>query len=200
MKKEKDTVEELLMEIENIPIIKEKRECLKVHSPMIHEHDKNVSIRVMKMAILANKSLEEVRELGIAGLLLDIGYIGIPKCYIMKNKYLSHEEFLHVKKHVHDSVGMLKQMNMSPRIISLVKTHHERLNGYGYPEGIDLKNCPFENILVALADAFEAMTEKRPYRESYEPWKALQMIYSLEDEEFTREAISCLTQSVTGCI
>lgn len=195
----KREIEHLLKEILNEnPKLADRLDELKTHSPMMYAHDMNVSKRVMKMAICSGQNKANVKKVGLAGLMIDIGYINIPSDILHKSDHLTAQEFQLIKGHVDESVEIVKEIGMPEEIIEIVKTHHERINGGGYPNKLTRYNIPSDSMLLSLADAFEALTEERPYRNAYEELNALRMMYYLEEEEFTSEALTCLTRSLTG--
>jgi putative nucleotidyltransferase with HDIG domain len=128
----------------------------------------NHSIRVAEgSSMLATRigySKEEVELVYRAGLLHDIGKIGVPEGIINKQGKLSKEEFERVKIHTVLGYHILSGISWDPRIAEAAKYHHERYNGKGYPNGLVGNNIPEIARIIAIDDAYDAMSSTRPYR------------------------------------
>lgn len=107
--------------------------------------------------------IEIIKE---AGLLHDIGKIGIPETILTKTGRLTNEEFEVVKQHVEMSITIIKHLPSMNHVIPAVIGHHERWDGKGYPRGLKGENIPLAARCLAITDAFDAMTSNRPYRSS----------------------------------
>ncbi|MCD6390160.1 MAG: HD domain-containing protein, partial [Desulfobulbaceae bacterium] len=101
------------------------------------------------------------------GVLHDIGKIGIPDKILGKPGRLSAEEYAVIKKHPEQGAKILRPMESDRRIASIskiIKHHHERYDGNGYPDGLKGKEIPYLSRIIAVADSYDAMTSDRPYR------------------------------------
>ncbi len=141
------------------------------------------SIRVANYAVQigekANLSKKELNLLKKSALLHDIGKIGIPDHVLLKDGRLTDEEFYHIKQHPVIGAHILEQVNLTEEmkpILPGVKYHHERYDGKGYPEGLREKETPLFGRIIAVADAYDAMTSDRPYRKGMSVEKALAII------------------------
>lgn len=112
---------------------------------------------------LDKSHIEIIKE---AGLLHDIGKIGIPETILTKTGRLTNEEFEVVKQHVEMSITIIKHLPSMNHVIPAVIGHHERWDGKGYPRGLKGENIPLAARCLAITDAFDAMTSNRPYRSS----------------------------------
>jgi len=111
----------------------------------------------------------ELERLKISGLLHDIGKIGIDDKVLRKPGILTEEEFEHMKQHPiigHKILGSIKELS---EIYGGVKYHHEKWDGSGYPEKLKKEEIPLFARIIAVADAFDAMTSKRPYQDAMDP-------------------------------
>ncbi len=99
------------------------------------------------------------------GLLHDIGKIGIPDAVINKPGKLTDEEYEIIKKHPVIGANILSNITEKPELALGAKWHHEKYNGRGYPDGIKGEDIPEQARIVAVADAYDAMTSCRSYRE-----------------------------------
>ena len=109
---------------------------------------------------------EQIHKIYLAGLLHDIGKIGIDEAVLRKTGGLTDEEFECVRKHPLIGAGILREIKQMRDIVPGVLCHHERLDGRGYPNGLAGDQVPLSGKIVGLADSFDAMTSKRTYRDA----------------------------------
>ena len=105
-----------------------------------------------------------INTLNIGSKFHDIGKIGTPDSILLKKGPLTVDEFDEIKKHPRDGEQILAAMNMFQDILPLVRSHHERIDGHGYPDGISGDEIPLLVRIITVADAFDAMASDRPYR------------------------------------
>lgn len=133
------------------------------------DYTKGHSDRVSAYSVLIGKSLglpqSDIETLRIGGLFHDIGKIGISDSILLKNGKLTDEEYSEIKRHPIIGKNILSNAEIFEDIIPIVLYHHERYDGKGYPYGLSDKDIPFLARIVAVADAFDAMTSKRSYRD-----------------------------------
>ncbi len=133
-------------------------------------YTKGHSDRVSAYAVLLGQKLslagEDIEKLRIGGLFHDIGKIGIPDSILLKESKLTDEEYAKIKEHPVIGYNMLEHATMFNDILDIVKYHHEKFDGSGYPEQIAGSNIPYLARITAVVDAFDAMTSKRSYRDS----------------------------------
>lgn len=132
------------------------------------EWTKGHSVRVVKSAekIAENMGLGErhKKSLALAGILHDIGKIGIYEPLLEKPGKLTREEFEIMKKHPVLGSAILDNIEQLREIVPAVKHHHERFDGSGYPDGLKREKIPLYARILHVADSFDAMTSRRPYR------------------------------------
>ena len=128
------------------------------------------SDRVAQYSVLIGKHLglpeEDLRTLEIGGLFHDIGKIGVPDTILRKESKLSDDEYSEIKNHPSIGVHILSSATIFQNIIPIVKHHHERYDGKGYPGRLKGEEIPYFARITALADTFDAMTSKRSYRDA----------------------------------
>jgi putative two-component system response regulator len=107
---------------------------------------------------------EQIHKIYLAGLLHDIGKIGIEEPVLRKQGKLTKRELDIIKKHPSIGAGILHEIKQMRDIVSGVLYHHERIDGKGYPSGLAGEQIPLTGKIVGLADSFDAMTSKRTYR------------------------------------
>jgi len=119
---------------------------------------------------------EQIHKVYLAGLLHDIGKIGIEEAVLRKNGKLTEQEFGRIKKHPSIGAGILREIQQMRDIVPGVLCHHERVDGRGYPNGLIGDKIPLTGKIVGLADSFDAMTSKRTYRNAMTVEQALEEI------------------------
>ena len=112
-------------------------------------------------------SSDEVDNIYYIALLHDIGKISIPDSILNKPGRLTDDEFKVMKSHTTSGASILKSISTIPHIVEGAKSHHERYDGSGYPEGLSGENIPFVARLICCADCIDAMASKRVYKEPY---------------------------------
>jgi len=130
-----------------------------------HGHSLRVAEYSQKIAIAAGKDEKFCRDIYYAGLLHDVGKIGVPGSIINKEGKLSPEEFAEIKKHPVIGKQILSSISKSPYLSIAANSHHERYDGHGYPEGLKGDDIPEIARIIAVADSYDAMTSKRSYRD-----------------------------------
>ncbi|WP_096199636.1 HD domain-containing phosphohydrolase [Bacillus sp. FJAT-45350] len=136
----------------------------------------NYSVEIGRRAKLTQTELMLLRK---TALLHDIGKIGIPDSVLLKDGKLTEQEFAEIKRHPVLGEEILKQIQPSELMepfMAGVRSHHERIDGKGYPDKLSGDDIPLIGRLIAVADAFDAMTSDRPYRKGMSPIRALQIL------------------------
>ncbi len=116
---------------------------------------------------------EQIHMIYLAGLLHDIGKIGIEEAVLRKTGRLTEQEFSRIKQHPSIGAGILHEIKQMRDIVPGVLCHHERVDGKGYPGGLVGEQIPLTGKIVGLADSFDAMTSKRTYRDAMSVEQAL---------------------------
>ena len=128
------------------------------------------SDRVSAYSVLIGEALglpeEDLKTLKIGGLFHDIGKIGIPDSILLKTTKLDDEEYSEIKNHPAIGAHILSNATIFKDIIPIVKHHHERFDGHGYPGKLKGEEIPYLARIATVADSFDAMTSKRSYRDS----------------------------------
>ena len=126
------------------------------------------SDRVSEYSVLIGKKLglseEEIKTLQVGGLFHDIGKIGIPDNILLKEAKLTDDEYSEIKNHPSIGAHILCNAEVFQDIIPIVKHHHEKFDGTGYPSRLKGDDIPYLARIAAVADTFDAMTSKRTYR------------------------------------
>lgn len=130
---------------------------------------------------------EQIHKIYLAGLLHDVGKIGISEAVLCKNGKLNDAERSQITSHPRIGAGILADIKQMKDIVPGVLYHHERSDGTGYPDGLTDKQIPLVGKIVGLADAFDAMTSRRTYRDAMSVDRALAEIEKGLDSQFNRE-------------
>ena len=140
--------------------------ALDAKDPYTHGHSMRVTMYSMILAKKLNLDDTMLEEIETAGLLHDIGKIGIPQRILCKPVKLTDEEFEVMKSHPEQGEKMLKDIKKLTLISNWLRTHHEKWDGTGYPNGLKGEEIPLSGRIIALADTYDAMTSDRPYRKA----------------------------------
>lgn len=148
-------------------IIRMALKALEEKDPYTEGH----SIRVTKYALKIGRALcfnkKELKDLELTGLLHDIGKLAIPDSILNKEGRLTKAEFKIMQSHASKGEEIVSQIESFAHVRKYIRHHHERYDGYGYPDGIKGDKIPLISRIMFLADTFDAMTSKRPYREAF---------------------------------
>ncbi len=164
-------------------LIKQDKEFMKKTLPFFINDDKlsthslHVAIYATKLASLINLKNEQLVQIATAGLLHDVGYKKIDDSIIKKTTNLNTKESAAIRKHSQYSVDILKQNKIyDPYIIDAVMHHHERYDGSGYPENLQMDEISDFASILGICDVFDALTNNRPHRKAYSSYDALRMM------------------------
>ena len=161
LEKEKNNSEKLLIELTQAlaTTIDAKDKYTSGHSRRVAEYSK-------MLAASLGKDEKEQQEIYLFALLHDIGKIGVPDWIINKQDKLTAEEYAEIKKHPQIGYEILKNISILPNLKNGVRWHHERIDGKGYPDGLSGDAIPEYAKIISVADAYDAMTSNRSYRDS----------------------------------
>jgi len=131
---------------------------------------------------------ETIEKIRLAGLVHDIGKIGVRESVLNKPGSLSDEEFKHVRLHSQTGERILKPIVDDEEILKAVRHHHERYDGWGYPDGLQGEQIPRLARIIAVADTFDAMTSERSYRKALTEEEACAEVERCRGTQFDPEA------------
>ncbi len=145
--------------------------------PYTKDHSTLVAKYSEALARAINLPEKEIERIRLGALLHDVGKIGIPERVLQKEGPLSDEEWVIMKQHPTIGAEKVLMPNASLRdLIPIVKYHHERIDGKGYPEGLSNGDIPLAAKIVAIADTYHALTSDRPYRKGMNIEKAISIL------------------------
>lgn len=148
----------------SIQIVMALAEAIDLKSAYTNGHSSRVAEYSRTIAKQAGFTPEMQKEIHMAALMHDVGKIGIPDAIINKEGKLNDEEYEIIKSHPVLGEKILRKIPESPELLMGARYHHERYDGRGYPEGLVGEEIPIEGRIIAVADAYDAMSSRRSYR------------------------------------
>jgi HD-GYP domain-containing protein (c-di-GMP phosphodiesterase class II) len=160
---------------------------LDARDPHTSQHSTRVTNLSVSMANILKLSDDEKDVLYIAASLHDIGKVGIPDSILLKPGRLTDEEFMIIKRHPDIGADIIKPIPPMSRETEVIRYHHERYDGKGYPSGIGGEEIPLLSRIINLADSYDAMTSDRPYRKGLPMDQAIEEIVRCMGSQFDPE-------------
>ncbi|MGH2452736.1 MAG: HD-GYP domain-containing protein [bacterium] len=158
------------------------------------------SLEVSRQAEAVGQALgmdgETLEELRIAARLHDLGKIAVPDAILMKRGSLTDEEFAIIRRHADAGYAILRDAPLSERVKLAVRHNHERWDGAGYPSGLAGQAIPLFSRILAVVDAYEAMTSDRPYRRALPPAEAVIRLRAAAGTQFDPELVDLFLRRV----
>jgi putative nucleotidyltransferase with HDIG domain len=158
------------------------------------------SRRVSEICVLLGKALglgaAELKEIKVAGMLHDIGKVYIPDDIIRKSDRLTKENWDIIQTHTILGYELLKGIKDYEEIAKYARSHHERVDGSGYPDGLKGSQIPFGARLIAVVDAYEAMTESRPYRQPMTKMMAIEELKRNAGTQFDKKIVQVFIEEI----
>lgn len=152
-------------------------------------HSQKVSLYAIEIAEEMGFNQEDVKRVKAAALLHDIGKIGIPDRILQKNGTLSAEEKKIILSHPDLGVAIIRRVESLKDCLPGIQHHHEQFNGTGYPAGLKGSNIPLDARILAVADAFDAMTSPRSYRKTLSVAEAVDELKKGRGRQFDPEIV-----------
>lgn len=153
--------------------------ALEAKDPYLRGHSARVADLSANVAAELGLAEDEVDRVRMAGRLHDLGKIGTRESVVNKEGPLTAEEFEHVKQHVIIGAQILAPLVHLGDVVAMVKSHHERWDGTGYPDGLRGEEVPLGGRVIAAAEVFDALTTARPYQEKMTPEQAVERMEDL---------------------
>jgi len=144
------------------------------------------SVGIAKKLNLSEKEIENIRK---AGLLHDLGKVSVPDHILLKAGKLTEDEMEIIKKHPTTGAKMIEQVEPLKDAREIIKHHQECYDGSGYPDGLKAKEIPLGARIIAVADAFGAMTTDRPYRKALSIEQAVMELKKFSGIQFDPEIV-----------
>lgn len=171
-------------------------ESVEKKSPWTAGHSRRVTNYALTLARGLGWSDDKLEELRIAGLLHDIGKIAVPGSILNKPGRLNEDEYAIIKRHPEDGAQILSKIRMLRPHIPMIRHHHEWYNGDGYPDGLRGIEIPLGARILAVADAYDAMTADRPYRKGLSHEQAIERLEKAVGSQFDGDLVEVIKQAL----
>jgi putative two-component system response regulator len=168
------------------------------HEPYARGHSERVGLRASEIAVQLRCSEELVKRIKIAAMLHDIGKIAIPDHILFKSGLLTPAEYSEVKRHPTVAVEIINHTGYFKDVVSLIEAHHEWYNGKGYPKNLKAESIPLGARIMAVADAYDAMTCPRPYRPRLSNEEAVQILKKGAGSQWDPMVVDALFKVLEG--
>lgn len=159
-------------------------------------HSERVSNLAAAIATEIGLPEKEVEKIRIAGLFHDIGKVGVPDAILLKPGKLTEEEFEEIKKHPVDGEKIMASYAPFKELLDIVRQHHERYNGSGYPDGLVGENISLGARITAVADCFDAMISNRVYRKGLSFEVTMEQIIKGRQTQFDGQIVDALQNMI----
>jgi len=163
--------------------------AIEANDPYTSGHSMRVSAYAEAIAKQVGLPQSKIDLIKSAALLHDIGKIGIDKNILNKTEGLEKEELERIKSHPEIGATIIADLSYLSNISDIIRHHHERNDGKGYPDGLSYDKIPLETSILTIADSFDAMTTNRPYRASLSLESALKEVKNNEGTQFNPDIV-----------
>lgn len=167
-----------------ISTIQVLNKTMEAKDPYTSGHANRVEEYAVGLAEVHGLSFNTVQDIKTAAILHDIGKLGIDDSILNKASKLTQEEYAIIMKHPSIGADIISNVDFLKKVTKMVKYHHERYDGGGYPEGLAGEDIPIEACILAIADSYDAMTSDRPYRKALTKEEALNEIQKNAGTQF----------------
>jgi len=141
-------------------------------------------------------SAEKCQQIFMMGILHDIGKVGVSSKIINKTSRLTDQEYAQMKAHPAIGSTILEKVSLLPELRIGARWHHERIDGRGYPDGLHGDKIPLEAKIIAVADAYDAMTSSRSYRKPMEQAAVREQIVNGSGSQFDKEIAALMVELI----
>lgn len=164
----------LIRSLMDNPIIQKPLNEMKNYDMYTYEHMVSVALDSVALGRNLGYTEEELRDIGIAAILHDIGKLDIPLEILNKPARLTQDEFEIMKKHAEYSAKRVEDLGFPSHIVTAIRCHHENLDGTGYMDKLSGAEVPDISAIIRITDSYNAITDKRPYKDAETHLKAFQ--------------------------
>lgn len=163
--------------------------ALEAKDPYTNGHSRRVAWLAKRLGALAGLQSRNLEMIEMAAIFHDLGKIGISEAILLKPHPLTPEEYLRVQAHPEIGARILQPMKEFQEILPIVKHHHERYDGSGYPSGLMGAAIPLGSRIISVIDTFDALTTARPYATPISPGAALEQLILQEGKAFDPDLV-----------
>lgn len=193
----KKLVENVLSELKSHDDLTSIMSDVYLYDNYIFSHSLNVTIYTLALGLELKLPPKQIEILGLGAILHDIGKMTIPLEILMKPGKLTAEEYEIIKNHAEAGFEILRKVQSLPLLVShCAYQHHERLNGSGYPRGLNEEEIHLFGKIIAVADVFDAITSNRVYHVALLPHEALEILYTGSNRLYDAKIVEAFRRSV----
>lgn len=170
---------------------------LKLRDEYTAIHSLNVCVLSLTFGRALGLPLEELNEIGLGALLHDIGKMRVPLRVLNKPGKLTKDEFEIMKSHPGMGYELVREdKNLSANVLTIIRSHHERLSGHGYPDKLSEEDITYYTKIVSITDVYDAITSDRCYHDGMTPHDALKSLYEWMPNNFDSELIQSFIRTI----
>jgi len=174
----------------NNEIIRSFAQAVEAKDIYTRGHSDQVAYYATRLGRRLELSKQELDHLYLAGIVHDIGKIGVPDHILNKPSHLTEDEYAIMKKHPEVGINILNQVGSLQDILPTIYHHHERIDGTGYPDGLTDQQIPFLAKVISVVDAFEAMSSDRAYRTALPVERVKDILIDGAGRQWDKELVS----------
>jgi putative nucleotidyltransferase with HDIG domain len=188
---------EVLTSAERVELLEKLSTALEARDPYTHGHSRRVARHSTTMAKQMGLSREQISKIRTAAAIHDVGKVDTPREVLGKEGKLTDDEYEVIKEHPVVGAEMASDLR-DPELTAMVRHHHERLDGRGYPDRLRGAEIPIGARIIAVADTFDAITSARPYRGATAHKKALDVLQSESGSQLDPDAVDAFRSYYSG--
>lgn len=171
--------------------------AIDARDPYTHGHSERVSAYAVAISTALSCTVRFIENIKLAGLLHDVGKIGIRDNVLSKDGALNDDELKKIREHPVIGTRIVHEVISTPLIIRGIREHHERFDGKGYPHGLKGKKISLEGKIIAIADTYDSLTTDRPYRRGVSAKEAVMEIVHCAGTQFDPVIVHAFERSVS---
>ncbi len=183
-------------ELAVLGVVKALAALVEVRDALTDDHSQQVADLLQKLGQDLGLTSAEANMIALAGRLHDIGKIAVPDAILRKSDDLTDEEWVLMKTHPIVGAEVISNIPSLRPIVPIIRAHHERWDGQGYPDGLSGEGIPFGARLISVVDAYTAMTVDRPYKKARSPQVALEELRRGAGTQFDAHVVEALIKLI----
>lgn len=169
---------------------------LEARDPYTQKHSERVTFYSLETAKKLGCSEDMIETLGFAGYLHDIGKIGVTDTVLLKKGKLTDSEFEMIKRHPVIGEQIVQYLELLPEERAIIRSHHERWDGKGYPDGLKGEEIPYPARILMVSDTYDAMTSSRPYRKAMQHEEAMDELFRYKWSQFDGNVVDAFSSII----
>jgi putative two-component system response regulator len=172
--------------------------AVEAKDPMTERHCQRLANLAARVGARAGMDTAQLESLAYGALLHDVGKIGVPEAILTKPGPLDEDEWDLMRRHPEIGERICEPLVSARTFAPIVRHHHERWDGHGYPDGLRGETIPLGARIVGLVDAFDALTHDRPYRDGASTAAAIDELWRQAGRQFDRDLVGLLVAEIEG--